>query len=209
MGGYAYAQSDDGIWVNLYIQGAANAKVRGQKVRLEVTTEYPWDGKVTLKTKLEKAANFALHLRVPGWCQQASVTVNKRALNSPTQERGYIVLEQTWKDGDVIQLNLAMPVQRVAANPNVKDDHGLLAIQRGPLIYCLEGCDQSEPISSLYLPAQAELKAERRRDLLNGIMVVKGNAEHLDLSQERPGLYYHPETRQIRGDYGSALLRVG
>jgi DUF1680 family protein len=193
LGGYAYAQSDNGVWVNLYIQGAANAKVRGQKIRLEVTTEYPWDGKVTVKTKLEKSAKYALHLRVPGWCQQASVAVNKRALNSPNQERGYIVLDQTWKDGDMIQLTLAMPVQRVAANPNVKDDCGVLAIQRGPLIYCLEGCDQSESISSLYLPAQAELKAERRRDLFNGIMVVKGNAEQLDLSPERPSLYYHPK----------------
>ena len=121
------------------------------------------------------------------------MTVNKRALNSPVRERGYIVVDRTWKDGDVVSLDLAMPVQRVAANANVKDDHGLLAIQRGPLIYCLEGCDQSQPIASLYLPAQAELKAEKRRDLLNGIMVVKGNAESLDLTQETPGLYYHPK----------------
>ena len=183
LGGYAYARSDDGLWVNLYIQGTAKAKVRGQNARLEVTTEYPWEGKVTLKTRLGKPANFELHLRVPGWCEQATVAVNKRALNSPVRERGYIVVERTWKDGDTVSLDLAMPVQRVAANANVKDDHGLLAIQRGPLIYCLEGCDQSQPIASLYLPAHAELKAEKRRDLLNGIIVVKGNAECLDLSQ--------------------------
>ena len=74
-------------------------------------------------------------------------------------------------------LDLPMPVRRIAANPNVKDDVGQLAIQRGPLVYCLEACDQGEPLASLYLPAGAKLEAEKRTDLLGGVVVVKGMAE--------------------------------
>ena len=91
-------------------------------------------------------------------------------------ERGYLVLTRDWQKGDMVELNLPMPVQRVAAHPNVKANHGLLALQRGPLVYCLEACDQAEPLASLYLPADTELKAEKSEDLLGGVVVIKGEA---------------------------------
>jgi DUF1680 family protein len=177
LGGYAYAVNDDSLWVNLYIQGSAGAKFNGQNVTLNVETNYPWDGKVLLTPHLDQPARFELRLRVPAWCQGQTVSVNGETQAAPKLDRGYIVLARDWKQGDTVELNLPMPVFLVAANPNVKADSGQLAIQRGPLIYCLEACDQDADLASLYLTRDAELKAEESKDLLGGVVVVKGFAE--------------------------------
>jgi uncharacterized protein len=175
LGGYAYATSDSALWVNLFIQGSATAKVSGKQVKVEVVTEYPWHGQVLLKPRLEGSARFDLRLRVPGWCRGATVKVNGENAQAKT-DRGYLVLSRDWRTGDEVELNLPMPIERVAANPNVKQNANRLAIQRGPLVYCVEACDQPEPISSLYLPAAAKLEARRDPQLLGGVVVIQGAA---------------------------------
>jgi DUF1680 family protein len=177
LGGYAYAVGDDGLWVNLYIQGSASTTLGGRKVTLNVETNYPWDGKVVLTPHVDEPTRFEVRLRVPGWCQGPTVLVSGKTQSALRLDRGYIVLSRDWKNGDAVVLDLPMPVVRVAANPNVKADAGLLAIERGPLVYCMEGCDQPADLSSLYLPRDAELKAEEHKDLLGGIVVVKGLAK--------------------------------
>jgi hypothetical protein len=177
LGGYAYATTDQALWVNLYIQGSVAATLKGQKLTLNVTTDYPWDGKVTLRPQLGAPAEFELRLRAPGWCEGAAVSLNGQAVSNPVMERGYLVLARQWRPGDTAELSLPMPIQRIAANPRVKDDLNCLALQRGPLVYCLEQCDQSEPLAALVLPAGAELQAEMAPGLLGGVVVLKGNAE--------------------------------
>ena len=177
LGGYAYAVSDDAVWVNLYVQGETSLHVASQPVALKVATDYPWDGKVTLKLQVGKLAHFDLRLRVPGWCEGASVSVNGKKLSQQKTERGYFILSREWNPGDTVELDLPMPVQRIAANPNVAADRGQLAIQRGPIVYCIEQCDQSVPLASLALPADAELKATKDAGLLGGVVVLKGFAE--------------------------------
>jgi hypothetical protein len=176
LGGYAYAVGADSLYVNLYIQGSAEAKVGDTAVTLKVSTDYPWDGKVALEVAPAAAAKFALRLRVPGWCQGAEVRVNRRIVRAPVLERGYLVLDREWKRGDRVELNLPMPVRRITANPTVNADHGLLAIQRGPIVYCLEQCDQAEPLEALWLPPEAALKAARDPGLLGGMVTVTGEA---------------------------------
>jgi DUF1680 family protein len=189
LGGYAYATSANSLYLNLYIQGSAQAKVGDTAVALKVTTEYPWDGKVALVLTPASSAKFALRLRVPGWCPQASVAVNRSAVKAPIIERGYLVLDREWKRGDRVELDLPMPVQRVAANPQVKADQGLLAIQRGPIVYCLEQCDQAEPLASFWLPAEAQLKAAREPGLLGGVVAITGEARAASEPQWRRKLY--------------------
>jgi DUF1680 family protein len=177
LGGYAYAVSADSLYVNLYIQGSAQTKVGDTAVALKVTTDYPWDGKVVLELAPAAPAKFALRLRVPGWCQNANVEVNRQVSQVTVAQRGYLVLDREWKRGDRVELNLPMPVQRVATNPQVKADQGLLAIQRGPIVYCLEQCDQTEPLAALWLPLDAPLKAAREPGLLGGVVTIKGEAK--------------------------------
>jgi len=188
LGGYACATGSNSIWVNLYVQGRMETQVGGQQIRLDVQTDYPWDGKVVLKPRLKSIADFALRLRVPGWCEGATVSVNGRDISAPEIERGYFVLSRRWKNGDAVELNLPMPVQRVAANPNVAADRGLLAIQRGPLVYCVEQCDQRAPVTSLVLPADAALRVEKSK-LFGGIVVIRGLGEQTGNSDWSHALY--------------------
>jgi DUF1680 family protein len=170
------------LWVNLYIQGSTKATVAGAPVQLNVSTDYPWDGKVKFKLQLAKPAKFELRLRVPSWCQNATVSCPAESVHKPmdvpppSKGSGYFVLAREWRNGDSVELDLPMPVQRITANPNVKADHGLLALQRGPIVYCVEQCDQKEPVGSLFLPADAELKAVAEKGLLGGVTVIKGFA---------------------------------
>lgn len=189
LGGYAYATSDDSLYVNLYIQGSAKATIGSTPATLRVTTEYPWDGRVELKTTLAAPVKFALRLRVPGWCRDATVAVNGKAVTAPAIEHGYLVLDREWKSGDTVKLDLAMPVQRIAANPSVKADQGLFAIQRGPIVYCVEQCDQSEPLSALFLPLDAEPKARREPGLLGGVVTITGEARVASEQQWHRRLY--------------------
>jgi DUF1680 family protein len=189
LGGYAYATGSDGLWVTLYLQGTAKVTVGTTPVTLTVTTDYPWDGKVLLRLELAQPEPFGLHLRVPGWCRGARVVVNGAAVAQPVLERGYCVIDRTWSVGDTVALDLPMPVERIAAHPRVAADQGLYAIQRGPLVYCLEAVDQPEPLADLYLPLDAELLAERVPELLGGVVAVKGMACANDNADWRRTLY--------------------
>jgi DUF1680 family protein len=187
LGGYAYAVSDDALWVNLYIQGSAAAEVRGRKLKLEVETDYPWDGRVVLKPHTDQSSTWELRLRIPGWCHGATAAINGTRVDSPLLDRGYLVLNREWKDGDVVELSLPMPVERMAANPNVQTDAGRTALQRGPLVYCLEACDQSVPLSEFFLPQTAELKTRVRDDSLGRVVEIVGmgaTAKDLDWSHD-------------------------
>ncbi len=189
LGGYAYGVGKHSLYVNLFIQGSAQTEVDGKKLTLNVTTDYPWDGHVTFQPQPAAPASFALHVRIPGWCRGASVSLNHQKLDAPKIERGYFVLDREWRAGDVVELNLPMPVERVAANPRVKEDQGLVALQRGPLVYCVEQCDVEGPLDDLYLPLTARLSAEKQPSLLNSVVVIKGQAEAVPEQDWKSTLY--------------------
>lgn len=176
LGGYAYAKSEQGLWVNLYIHGRSQAKLGEQNVALDVATDYPWDGKVKITVRPDTATAFALRLRVPGWCVGAAVWVNGTAVSAAV-EQGYLVLERTWTPGDVVELDLPMPVRRIEAHPLVQEDRGCLALARGPLIYCIEDCDLDAPASRLALPPTTELTSVREPGLLDGVVALRGMGE--------------------------------
>jgi hypothetical protein len=113
---------------------------------------------------------------MPGWCSAPALSVNGRNRSPLNVQQGYLILKDKWKSGDNIKLTFPMPVQLIAANPNVKANHGLSAIQRGPIVYCLEQRDQSDPIPSLFLPLNASLKAERETSRLGNMTVIRGIA---------------------------------
>jgi hypothetical protein len=196
LGGYAYATSDDALWVNFYVQGSVKANIAGTPVELKVTTDYPWDGKVVLEPVVKEPTEFELRLRAPEWCGSASLSVNGQRISPLKSERGYLILKEKWKNGDKIELDLPMPIQRIAANPNVKANHGLLAIQRGPVVYCLEQCDQRDPIAAIFLPLVASLRVYPEGSRLGNLTVVNavngvaGVVEH----ENWRGSLYRPNT---------------
>ncbi len=191
LGGYAYALGDTALYVNLFIQGSVKATVNGAPLLLSVTTDYPWDGRVIFRPLLPNPAKFELRLRLPGWSRDAAVSVNKQRVAKPVVERGYLVLSRTWRKGDVIELDLEMPAERMTAHPAVRANHNLFALQRGPLVYCLEACDQPQPLAGLSFSDDGVWKAEKEKSLLGGVVVLKGQA-HLTPEQDWTRRLYQP-----------------
>ena len=192
--GYVYAWDADGIYVNLYAAGTATVARKGGAVALTQETRYPWDGKVKIKVDPEAPGALALNVRIPGWTKAAAqgddlyriapvkdelpvtVKVNGEAAANLDVVKGYARLSREWKKGDVVELDMPMPVRRVYTHPQVKADAGRVALQRGPVVYCAEAVDNGQAMPSMYLPAEAALAAEQRPDLLGGITVIKGKA---------------------------------
>ncbi len=175
LGSFIYSTDGESIAVHHYIQSRAGLEVGGTRLTLEQITNYPWEGQVRLVVSLEQPANFTLKLRVPGACRGPMLCLNGRAVES-TPVKGYISLEREWKDGDELILDLEMPVHTVYADPRVPADLGRVALQRGPLVYCLEGVDNGGSLDELALPRSATLEALFEPDLLGGVVSIQGDA---------------------------------
>ena len=154
--GYMYAVKDRKLYVNLFAGSTATVSVGGKEVVLEQTTDYPWDGDISIRVLGSKAKEFDMAIRIPGWLKEpvpsdlyryvngedgvAEVLVNGQKADG-RMEQGYLVISRKWKKGDIITLHLPMPVRTVAANEHVAADRGREAVERGPLVYCIEGVD--------------------------------------------------------------------
>jgi hypothetical protein len=176
MGERAYATRDNSIWTVLYMGNSATLKLKGGKVKLTEETKYPWEGEIKLTVDPEERFAFDLNLRIPGWCKSApKISVNNDEVTAKA-EHGYVAISRTWKAGDVLRMKLPMPVERVHADPKVKADVGRVALQRGPVVYCLEGVDNEGRVRNLVLPKATALGSEFVKDLLGGVAVVRGEA---------------------------------
>jgi uncharacterized protein len=190
--GYVYATKDDVIFVNLYIAGEGALDVGGRPVTLAQNTRYPWEGAVELTVSAERPAEFELALRIPGWARNEAMptdlyrfldgdaeapalSVNGEAVALDIRD-GYARVRRTWKNGDTAILALPMPVRRVVAHDAVTEDRGRVALQRGPVVYAVEGVDNGDRVFELVLADDVGFKAEFRPDLLNGVVVVSGDA---------------------------------
>ncbi|MCP4250395.1 MAG: glycoside hydrolase family 127 protein, partial [bacterium] len=196
LGGYVYARTDRAVFVNLYMGSRAKINLAGTTVSLTQQTRYPWDGQVKLTVEPASAAAFELFLRLPAWCDAPRIRVGGEAVTKLEVHAGYVRLRRTWQSGDVVELDLPMPVERIEAHPRVAADTGRVALQRGPIVYCLEAADNSMPVRRLSLPREARLTTEDRPGLLGGVTVITGTALAAGAREWRDweGALYHPAT---------------
>ena len=193
MPSYIYAVEKDVIFVNLYATSKTTVDAAGQKVSLEQETAYPWDGKIKLTVKT--AGRFTLKCRVPGWVRGIvapgdepiyrfmpqgklplpTAAVAGKALNCEKLEAGYLAVTRDWKAGDVLELNFPMTIQRVVADERVEADRGKVALQRGPIVFCVEQQDvDDQAVCSLLLKDDAPLEYRFQPNLLNGVGTLHG-----------------------------------
>ncbi len=182
LGGYIYATSADnrGIWVLQYIGSKARINLGERVVRLRQVSEFPWNGRVRIYLSPEPPGRFEIYLRIPNWCRGAEIAVNGRPVLDAHVHNGFARISRTWRRGDVIDLFLPMEIHQVAAHPQVVEDRGRLAIQRGPVVYCLEGCDHTCPLTRLVIPRGAELRASYNPRMLGGVVVIRGKGTYVD-----------------------------
>jgi DUF1680 family protein len=190
IGSYIYAKAGDEIYVNLFVGSKGAVKLDGNTVHITQETRYPWEGKVRMTVEPEKTGKFSVLVRIPEWARNTPLPSDLYRYNDPTDEKpvlslngsaveyelenGYARLERRWKAGDVIELNLPMPVHKVLARDKVRDDRNRVSIERGPLVFCAEWPDNGGKALNIVVPDGAKLTSEFRPDLLNGIQVVTG-----------------------------------
>jgi len=171
IGNYIYGVSKDALWVNLYMGNTARLKMGGKDVTVTQETQYPWEGNVRVRLGMKGTVKGWIHFRIPAWCKDYTLTVNGQAVNAPV-DNGYAVLDRKWKDGDSVELIFEMPVEVVAADPRVKEDVGKRAIQRGPLVYCLEEVDNPDDFDSLTISEEATFSLAFLPGKLHGIVEI-------------------------------------
>lgn len=190
IGEYIYSYNDNDIFVNLYTDSTTDIKLKDSNITIKQQTNYPWDENINLYLSTEQDIEFTLALRIPGWCSKAEVKINNSKLEiNDLVEKGYLYLKRNWSNGDIVELVLDMPVKKVYANPQLREDIGRVAIQRGPIVYCLEEIDNGSNLPAIFLPIDAGLTAEYKEDLLDGVVVVTGKALKIDESKWSTGLY--------------------
>ena len=158
--GYLYAVKDRDLYVNLFAANTAAIQIGGKEVQIEEETNYPWDGDITLRVTKNKAGQFRLMIRIPGWVKGHPVPSDLYAYTDDTplhssfsvngqdvevnEEHGYLVIDRRWKKGDVVRIHFEMQPRMVVANGRVRDDRGRVALERGPLVYCAEQPDNGQ-----------------------------------------------------------------
>ena len=188
-GQYIYSESDLGLAVHLYVASDATFMAQTTRVVMRQQTAYPWKGKARFIVRPEQPVEFTLALRIPGWSTGATIKVNGAAA-TPVMEKGYALLKRRWRNGDKVELNLPMPVERIEANPKARMDCGRVALQRGPVVYCLEETDNGRDLNDLALPHRAKLKAVFAPELLGGVVTITGTARRRDPAAWNDGRLY-------------------
>ncbi|WP_179031222.1 glycoside hydrolase family 127 protein [Paenibacillus kribbensis] len=167
---HIYTQTDDTLYTHLYIAGKVNLNLSGQAVEITQTHRYPWDADLSFSIHVTEPTSFTWALRIPGWCKQAEVKVNGEAISLDHLAKGYAEIQRIWNDGDVVSLHLAMPVERIRSNPLVSMNQQQIALQRGPVVFCLEEVDNGSNLAGLRLPKESLITEEFSENLLGGIV---------------------------------------
>ena len=178
---WVYNTSDDGLWVHLYGGNKLSTTLADRwPIELTQETNYPWEGKIKLTVNKAGSSAFAIRLRIPEWTENASLKLNGHAVSDAVKPGTYGKISRKWKAGDVIELDLPMPIRLMAANPKVKNLHNMVAVMRGPMVYCLELPLREDGRKvwndGVFLPENIELTPEHRENLLGGVTVLKGKA---------------------------------
>ncbi len=221
---YIYAHRGDSLYVNLFVTSEANVEMRNVRLNIYQETEYPWDGKVKIIINPEKDEIFTVNIRIPGWAlkklvpgdlyrylktnnEKITLKVNDEVLDF-NMNRGFTSITRRWSKGDIIELYLPMPVRRVLAHDRVKSNRNKVALIRGPIVYCAEWADNGISVLDMVIPDNAEIKAEYREDLLDGVVVVKGNvSDKKGRKAELVAIPYYAWSHRGPGEMAVWLLR--
>jgi DUF1680 family protein len=196
--GFIYAQDDESIYVNLFIGSDAQLSLKNNKVSLKQVTEYPWKGGVAIQVSPASPDRFTVKIRIPGWAQgqenpfdlyrsslkgTVRIKVNGKMVQTVT-DKGYALINRQWKKGDRIELNLPVQPRLIVANDSVEAIRGKVAMAAGPIIYSVEGIENSSP-ESYVMPHNPNLSISYKPDLLNGVNTITGKA-FIDGSKQVP-----------------------
>ena len=194
--GYIYATKGADVYVNLFMSNTSNLNVNGKKVSLSQETRYPWNGDIAITVDNNKAGQWTMKVRVPGWVRGQVVPSNlyeytdgKRlgysiSVNGEKVEgelvNGYFCIDRKWKKGDVVRVHFDMEARTVKANYKVEADRGRISVERGPIVYCAEWPDNNFDVLSVLMNREPEFELVERPDLLYGLNQLVTDAQTLN-----------------------------
>jgi DUF1680 family protein len=182
IGNYIYSLSKKDVWLNLFVGSSVNLKIEGEYLQINQKTNYPWDGKVAIHLNPEKDIKFGLRIRIPDWCKDYTVKLKGKSIKSPEIINGYLVLSNKWKKGDSVEVEFYMPVNLVQADPRVLENTGKCAIQRGPLVYCIEQTDnRNVGFDSLLLSTETNFELMPGDSIQDGLKLIKASSMNSEL----------------------------
>jgi DUF1680 family protein len=200
LGNYIYAQSSNGVWINLFVGSNTNINLVNGAVGLNMQTNYPLDGTVKINVSVAKKTKYAMHIRIPGYVNGIAapgglynffdktqipfvITLNGVVFNY-TLDKGYAVIDKEWKNNDVVEMTIPMDIKKIIARDELKQDNDRMALQRGPLVYCFEGADNNGKAWNMILPVNAvftvqnfKIKDENIIALVSNLPVVNVSAD--------------------------------
>jgi DUF1680 family protein len=201
VGAYFYATSADTLYINLYNPNRAQFQLAGSKIQIEQHTNYPWDNDILFSLQVDQPVQFDLALRIPEWSRDFRLTVNGAPF-SAAPVNGYAHIQRKWATGDEVALSLSMPVERVVAHPHIRQNAGNIALQRGPVVYCLEEADNGAHLANVVIPRDSRITASLDGSLFGGVSVISGEAVRIEPTNWSSGLY-KPESEV---EYGHSPL---
>ncbi|MEP6466296.1 MAG: beta-L-arabinofuranosidase domain-containing protein [Parafilimonas sp.] len=192
IGNYIYGANDKSIWINLFIGSNTSVKINNTNVDVNMQTNYPWNGKVSINISPEKATEFPVYIRIPGWTQNDIVDgslyfVNNGTKQSPQffvngkavdfkQQNDYAIITNNWKKGDIISFEYAMPVMEISSKKEVLYDNDRIAFQRGPIVYCVEGADNNNEAWNIVLKQNEGVQAINYKVLNEDVIALQTTA---------------------------------
>ncbi|MET0394007.1 MAG: beta-L-arabinofuranosidase domain-containing protein, partial [Chitinophagaceae bacterium] len=200
---YLYSVADDGLYIHLYGGNQLSTTLKdGSVIKLEQQTSYPWDGDILISVKEAPEKATAIFLRIPGWCRNAQITINGKAVLQPVKSGQYAALKRQWKAGDRIGLVLDMPATLIEANPLVEETRNQVAVKRGPIVYCLESADLNNRhnVFNIAMPVAAQLKPVAMKIDKGNVMALEGEVRLLQSNNWNNTLYkeVNTETRPVK-----------
>jgi uncharacterized protein len=191
LGEYVYHLGDGVLYADLFHDGSVTVTTGDGPAVFRQRTEYPWSEEVTFEFTADGPVQLDLAVRLPSWCRNPSMKLNGARMDLPrVTEKGYAHVPRQWRRGDRLQLVLPMPAERVRSDPRVEADFGKVAVQRGPLVYCLEEVDSGPFLHSVVLPAGAALEPVHRDDLPEGTVALRARGRAWDGKTPSSGLYW-------------------
>ncbi|EOZ9386791.1 glycoside hydrolase family 127 protein [Enterobacter bugandensis] len=172
LGHYIYTVRPDALLINLYVGNDVAIPVGDNTLQLRISGNYPWQEQVKIEITSSVPVTHTLALRLPDWCAEPAVSLNGEAITGEAS-RGYLYLNRRWQEGDTLTLTLPMPVRRVYGNPQVRQQAGKVALQRGPLVYCLEEADNGANLHNLSLPRDSEFRVYEGKGIFAHKMLIQ------------------------------------
>ncbi len=201
--GYVYAVKDNNVYVNLFLSNASTLSMKGKKVVLSQQTNYPWDGDVTISVDKNSVGRFTMKVRIPGWLKGSvvptpsdlyhyadnkrlaySVSVNGEHVDGKVEADGYLTISRKWKRGDKLSLHFDMEPRIVRANYKVEADRGMVAIERGPLVYCAEHADNPFDVFSALLNQEPAFRLGKGEVAGTPVVTLITDAQTLDFNKQ-------------------------